>query len=89
MYYVYVLRSKLTKKCYTGYSSDLKGRIKDHFSHSVYTKKRMGELILIFYEAYLLKSDAQRRELYLKTTKGKRTLKLMLADYYKSEVKSL
>ena len=40
---------------------------------------------LIFYEAYLSENDARRRELYLKTTKGKRTLKLMLEDYFKSE----
>ena len=84
MFYVYVLHSESTKECYTGYSSNLKERIKDHFSHSVYTTKRMGKLKLIFYEAYLMKSDAQRREIYLKTTKGKRTLKLMLADYFKS-----
>lgn len=82
MYYVYVLQSKQTKKCYTGYSSNLKERMKDHFSHSVHTTKRMGELVLIFYEAYLLKSDTQRREMYLKTTNGKRALKLMLADYF-------
>jgi len=42
----------------------------------------MGDLELIFYEAYLEKSDAQRREIYLKTTKGKRALKLMLTDYF-------
>jgi putative endonuclease len=82
MYYVYVLYSKTRNECYTGYSSNLKERIKDHFTHNVYTTKRMGELELIFYEAYISKSDAQRRELYLKTTKGKRTLKLMLADYF-------
>lgn len=45
----------------------------------------MGELKLIFYEAYLMKSDAQRREVYLKTTKGKRALKLMLVDYLNLE----
>jgi len=82
MYYVYVLYSKTDNECYTGYSSNLKERIKDHFSHSVMTTKRMGDLELIFYEAYISKSDAQRRELYLKTTKGKRALKLMLADYF-------
>lgn len=85
MFYVYVLRSKTTNKCYTGYSSDLKERLRDHFSHSVHTTKRMGEMKLIFYEAYLSENDARRRELYLKTTKGKRTLKLMLEDYFKSE----
>ncbi len=89
MFYVYVLQSKLTNKCYAGYSSNLKERVKDHFSHSVHTTKRMGALKLIFYEAYLLKSDVQRREKYLKTTKGKRALKLMLGDYLKLDSESL
>lgn len=75
--------------CYTGFSANLKERLKAHMAGQVHTTKRMGELKLIFYEAYLLKSDAQRREVYLKTTKGKRGLKLMLVDYLKSEEKSL
>ncbi len=44
----------------------------------------MGNIELIFYEAYLVKTDVQRREKYFKTTKGKRTLKLMLTDYFRS-----
>jgi len=38
-------------------------------------------LILIFYEAYLNKKDALRRERYFKTTKGKMTLRTMLSEY--------
>ncbi len=37
-------------------------------------------LKLIHYEAYLLKSDAERRERFLKTTEGRRTLKQQLRD---------
>jgi len=83
MNYVYILKSKETKKLYTGFSSNLKLRIKKHFARGVYSTKRMGTLSLIFYESFLTKSDAIRREKYLKTTKGKRTLKLMLRDSLK------
>lgn len=36
----------------------------------------------IFFEGFLNKYDALRREGYFKTTAGKRTLKLMLREYY-------
>ena len=78
MYYVYLLRSKENGKIYTGYSQDLKRRVEDHFSQHVHTTHRMGRLQLIYYEAFTSKQDAQEREKYLKTTKGKRAVKLML-----------
>jgi putative endonuclease len=84
MFYVYVLYSKTTDKSYVGFSGNLKKRLHDHLSKRVHTTKRMGNIELIFYEAYLVKTDVQRREKYFKTTKGKRTLKLMLTDYFRS-----
>jgi putative endonuclease len=80
MYYVYLLRSQKNGKIYTGYTTDLKRRVKDHFSKHVHTTYRMGEVKLIYYEAFTDKSDATEREGYLKTTKGKRTVKLMLKN---------
>lgn len=78
MYYVYLLRSKLNGKIYTGYTNNLKRRIKEHFNNEVYSSSRLKDLQLIFYEAFRDKRDAFERERYLKTTKGKRTLKIML-----------
>lgn len=78
MYYVYILRSKFNNKIYTGYTNNLKRRIKEHFNHYVHTTLRMKNLELVFYEAFKDKKDATEREKYLKTTKGKRTVKLML-----------
>lgn len=80
MYYVYILRSKKNGKLYAGYSADLKRRMAQHISGDVHTTKRMGSIELIFYEAFKEKSDAKRREIYLKTTKGKRAIKLMLKN---------
>ena len=84
MYYTYVLRSLLSNKLYTGYSANLRGRIKKHKSKGVHTTKRMGELELIFYEAFKSRIDTKRREKYFKTTKGKRSLRLMLRHSLKN-----
>ena len=80
MYYVYLLKSKQNGKLYTGFTTDLRSRLKKHQNKGVYTTKRMGMIELVYYEAFKSRLDARRREIYLKTTKGKRTLKLMLKD---------
>ena len=80
MFYVYILQSSRNGDLYAGFSKDLKTRIKTHFSKEVHTTKRMGDIWLIFYEAYLSEQDARRRENYFKSTKGKRALKKMLSD---------
>ena len=78
MYYVYLLRSKNSGKIYTGYTNNLRNRYKQHLEGKSFSTKSMGELELIFYEAFKSKKDALRREKYLKSTKGKRTVKIML-----------
>ena len=84
MFYVYVLHSKKDGKLYTGYSPDLKNRLKSHESGYVTTTKHRRPLQLIHYEAFLLESDAKRRELYLKGGNGKKELERVLEDYFKS-----
>lgn len=77
-YYVYVLRSLKDGLFYIGYTNDLKRRVAEHLrGANISTAKRLP-LELIFYEAYPSKEDAERREQYFKTTKGKTTLRQML-----------
>ena len=78
MYYVYVLKGSNVGRLYTGFSKNLNKRLRQHKAKDVHTTKRMGKLHLVFYEAFKSEKDARRREKYLKSTKGKRTLKLML-----------
>ncbi|HBO97299.1 MAG TPA: excinuclease ABC subunit C [Candidatus Omnitrophica bacterium] len=78
MYYVYVLWSIDDKEFYIGYTSDSKRRIGEHQAGQCHSTVRMQNPSLIFYEAFVSQEDAQRREVYFKTTKGKRTLRLML-----------
>ena len=79
MYYVYFLKLS-NNDLYKGGTSDLKRRIEEHNSGSVESTKNYRPLILVGYEAYVLKSDAQRREKFLKTTEGRRLLKQQYRD---------
>jgi len=79
MYYIYILLLN-NKQLYTGYTENLRRRMAEHKTgHVEFTSRRLP-VNLIHYEAYLLKSDAQRREKYLKTTEGKRFLKQQIKD---------
>lgn len=75
MHYIYILKSIKDGKYYTGFSSDLRSRIKDHHAGNVQSTKSRRPLELIYYEAYIEKSHALRREKFLKTTKGKLQLR--------------
>ena len=75
MYYVYILLSEFDRKFYTGSSPDLKRRSRQHCDGKVPSTRSRRPLTLIYYEACLEKSDAIRREKYLKTGMGKRYLR--------------
>jgi len=63
---------------YTGYTSDLRKRFKQHNDNlNGYTKGR-GPFKIIYYEACENEYDARSREKYLKSGKGKRYVKSRL-----------
>ncbi len=73
--YVYILRSKKSGQWYTGFTTDLRKRFKEHNSNeNSYTKSR-GPFELIYYEAYKNKADARSREKQLKSGQGKAYLR--------------
>jgi putative endonuclease len=80
MYYVYVLRSEKDGRFYTGYSSDLNKRIKEHSNGLVKSTKSRRPLTLAYFEASFNKYDALHREKYLKTSYGKRFIKNRLKN---------
>jgi len=76
MYYVYVLFSKKDLKLYVGYTQELKRRLHEHKSAQSKSTKHRLPLLLIYYETYLMESDAKRREKYLKGGNGRAQLKI-------------
>ena len=85
MYYVYVLKSSRDKKFYTGATNNLKRRLTEHNTGKNISTKARIPLKLIYYEAYLMKEDAEAREKFLKTNLGKRFLKKQLKNYLEKQ----
>ena len=81
MYYVYVLQSQKDGQFYTGYTDDIRARMKLHNAGKVESTKNRLPLNLVYYEACLNQQDATHREKYLKTAWGKRYIKTRLKKY--------
>ena len=77
-YHVYVLLSLKDGKFYIGYTNNIERRLDEHNSGKNISTANRRPLELIYYEAHRSKDDAQRRESYFKTTKGKVTLRQIL-----------
>ena len=81
MFYVYVLRSTKDSQFYTGYTSDLRKRTKEHFSGESFATKTRLPSEIIYYEAHRNKKDALSRERFLKTGWGRNYLKKILKNF--------
>jgi putative endonuclease len=80
MHYTYVLYSESDREWYTGATSDLKARVREHAEERVRSTAPRRPLPLAYYEACLNQEDAFRRERYLKTGRGNRYLKQRLGQ---------
>lgn len=83
MYYVYFLLLK-DVKIYTGLTNDLRRRFAEHQNNKI-ASTRNKKPLLIGYESYQNKSDAMRREKFLKTTEGKRLFRQQYRDILKEK----
>jgi putative endonuclease len=74
-YWVYILQNEVTGKLYKGQTSDLERRLKRHNSNEIgsmrYTYKQKGTWRLIYSEEYSTRSEAMKREGYLKSGQGR------------------
>jgi putative endonuclease len=73
MYYVYLLKSIKNGTIYIGYTNNLKKRFILHNNGEVFSTNKNKPWVLIYYEAYLNKSDATNREKMLKQDGRSRT----------------
>ncbi len=82
MFHVYVLLLS-NHSLYKGSTNDLRRRIAEHQHGQVSSTKNHRPVKLIHEESYLKKSDASRREMFLKTTEGRRLLRQQIRDILK------
>lgn len=72
MYFVYIIQSDLDQSFYIGFSENIENRLNEHnFGNTNYTsKKRPWKLV--YFERFENKSDALKREIFLKKQKNKK-----------------
>lgn len=78
MYYTYIVECA-DRSLYTGYTTDVKARIRKHNSGkgAKYTRSRLP-VKLVYYEEYETKHEAMSREYYIKQMPRKSKLDLIL-----------
>ena len=84
MYYVYVLFSHKDKKFYTGFTENLKRRLLEHNEGLSKSTKFRRPLELVYYEGCKDRKDAMHREVYLKTTYGKRYIRNRIKNHLRT-----
>ena len=77
-YYVYVLESLKTGKSYTGLTSNLERRLREHNQGLSRFTRRKGPWRVLYSEEKNSLSEAQKREKFLKTGDGRQALKNLL-----------
>ncbi len=80
-FYIYILHSEKDGMLYTGYTNDLRERLKMHNDGKVESTKNRVPLRLVYFEGCLNQQDATHREKYLKTAWGKRYLKERMKNH--------
>lgn len=78
MYTVYAIQSEVDMRIYIGFSSNLEGRIKEHNSGKTPSTKGYCPWTLIFTEQCSTRIEAEEREKFYKSGKGKEILKKMV-----------
>ena len=80
MFYVYVIRSVSSGKHYIGQTNNIRRRLDEHnFGKGRYTNNR-GPWKVVYKEQFDTRSEAMRREKFLKSGKGRELMKGILAS---------
>jgi len=77
-FFVYTLLSLKDKKFYTGFTTNLKQRLSEHFYGKVASTKFRRPFKLVHSEMFLNEIDARAREIFLKSGFGRKQLKQAL-----------
>ena len=76
MFYVYILYSKNDDRFYVGMTANIQQRIRDHNSGRNKSTKPYRPWIVVHTDVFQNRTDARRREKYLKTAAGRRWRKM-------------
>ena len=75
MYYVYILLNENKARTYTGVSDNVNKRLKEHNAGRVKSSSPYRPYKVIYTESFTTLAEARKREIFYKSTTGRRKLK--------------
>ena len=78
--FVYVIKSIKTNRSYIGHTSNLNKRLKEHNSGKTKSTKGYLPWKLLFFEEYPSRSEAIKRERYLKSGIGREYISKLFSE---------
>jgi putative endonuclease len=79
MFFTYILYSEKYNKYYTGHCQNLEKRLKRHNSKLVASTQRFIPWLIVYYEIYATKLEANRRELEIKKMKSRLYIEALIS----------
>ena len=83
-YFVYILKSDNFERYYTGQTSNLQNRLKEHNSRKVFSTKPFSPWKIIHSETFTTRTEAIKREHFLKSPPGWNEVLLIKHQYNKT-----
>ena len=80
MFYIYILKSSISKKHYIGPTNDLERRLFEHNSGKVKSTKAYKPWEMIYTKLFYTRNEAFKREKQIKSYKGGEAFKKLLLN---------
>ncbi|MCP2028030.1 putative endonuclease [Flavobacterium sp. HSC-32F16] len=78
MFYIYIIYSKTLDKYYIGSCQDIERRLQDHLNGRSTFTKTAKDWELKYFETFLTRSEACRRELQIKKMKSRKYIENLI-----------
>jgi len=79
-YFVYIIYSLSKDRYYVGQTQDLEKRLADHHSSRSKFTKQTKDWVLVYFEEFVTRSEAVKRELEIKSKKGRKYIEYLIAQ---------
>ena len=81
MFYAYILKSEKSGRYYIGHTENIEARLQRHNTGQVKATKNKGPWVLMSYETFDTKAEANSRELYIKSMKSRVFIEKLIESF--------
>ena len=89
MFFVYILKSLKDGKFYTGSTGNIKDRLQRHYEGRVKSTRNRRPLKLVYFEKFDNRSEAVKREMYLKSLEGGARKKELVDNFPEEKLREI